>query len=164
MKEFINSKEHAAIMNDCKLADVWIKEASFVSYGDNVFTYECEDGSFIHEFSFISDDLLLDKMEICELLHLKNVKYFRHRVFLVEGDRMMLKTGYKFYTDPPSTYPQLVDGIVTISKDDLIDTLIEYVNDCINTDGENVTIDKSAEKFINEVFENIAKYQKNDTI
>ena len=47
------------------------------------------------------------------------------------------------------------DGIVTISKGDLIDTLIEYVNDCIGTDGENVTIDKSAEKFIDEVFENI---------
>ncbi len=56
------------------------------------------------------------------------------------------------------------DGIVTISKDDLIDTLIEYVNECIGTDGENVTIDKSAETFINELFLNIAKHQNNDTI
>jgi hypothetical protein len=47
------------------------------------------------------------------------------------------------------------DGIVTISKDDLIDTLIEYVNDCIGTDGENVTIDKSANDYINELFNNI---------
>jgi hypothetical protein len=47
------------------------------------------------------------------------------------------------------------DGIVTISKDDLIDTLIEYVNDCIGTDGENVTIDKSAKDYINELFTNI---------
>jgi len=56
------------------------------------------------------------------------------------------------------------EGIVTISKGDLIDTLIEYVNQCIGTDGENVTIDISAEKFINELFDYIAKHQNNDTI
>jgi hypothetical protein len=164
MKEFINSEEHAAIMNDCKLAGIWEKEAAFASYSDNVFTYEYEDSDYLHEFSFIADDSLLEKLEVCELMHLRNVKYFQYRAFEIHGEKLLAKSGYKTYTDPPSTYPQLVDGIVTISKGDLIDTLIEYVNDCIGTDGENVTIDVSAEKFINELFEYIAKHQNNDTI
>ena len=67
--------------------DIYNQIAKFVCFSDNVFTYVytihmSELNTEKHEFCFICDDILLSEMTIENLLNLKRLSFFSHRVYL----------------------------------------------------------------------------------
>jgi hypothetical protein len=69
------------VKKEMLLNNVYYKKAKFQCFADETFTYSYSNHSFMYEFSFICEDILLDKLTIKELLELKNVKFFRNRIF-----------------------------------------------------------------------------------
>jgi hypothetical protein len=69
------------VKTDMKFAGVYSKKAEFKCFSDNMFTYGYSDNTSFFEFTFMCDDMLLDKMKIKELLKLKNLQWFGNRIF-----------------------------------------------------------------------------------
>ena len=55
-------------------------KVAFKCYDSSIFSYylKCDDG-FEYEINIISDDTLLDKMEILDLINMKRLEFFQYR-------------------------------------------------------------------------------------
>lgn len=84
------------IIEEFKLINLMDKTAVFACFDEGMFTYMVDDDVLIHEISFHAEDTLLDKMKVSDLVNLKRLEYFDHRIFAKEGfgtDSQVL--GYK---------------------------------------------------------------------
>jgi hypothetical protein len=82
MEQFKESKCYVKIKNELHSLQIEKEIANFDCYVDNIFSYYYyHDDNLMHEFSIICDDIMLSKMHILELLELKHILYFSHRVY-----------------------------------------------------------------------------------
>jgi hypothetical protein len=82
MEQFKESEAYQEIKKEFHYLEIEKQTANFDCYVDGLFCYYYrQDDYFLHEFSIISDDIMLSNMPILELLDLKRVKYFSHAVY-----------------------------------------------------------------------------------
>lgn len=58
------------------------KYSQFECFSDNIATFSYIDGDVYHEFSIITDDNFDKSMLIFDLLNLKNISYFQHKIYI----------------------------------------------------------------------------------
>lgn len=76
-------KDLDIIRKECEIANILHLVAKFTSYNDSIFGYEVViNDTEMHEFTFICDDTLLSEMKVEELLNLRRLAFFSHRVFI----------------------------------------------------------------------------------
>ena len=58
------------------------KYSQFECFSDNKATFKYIDGDVYHEFIIITDDSFDKSMLIFDLLNLKNISYFQHKIYI----------------------------------------------------------------------------------
>ena len=97
MKKFKCSKEYTQILNECSKVKILNEECVFECYDQNMFTYSINKNNTYHEFTFVCEDTLIKYLTVQELLLLKNIKYFSHKIWLTDTNGDLEQIGEKIY-------------------------------------------------------------------
>jgi len=86
MEQFNQSEEYKYIISDLKQFDIINDVCTFECFTDGIATFSLIKDKFYHEFSFITDRDFMREMEVDELLTLKGLIFFGHRIFNYENN------------------------------------------------------------------------------
>lgn len=87
---FHNSDQIADITLEIQKDSSALEYAKFACFSDNTFVFEHKNSLIHQEFSFISTDDIVRKMEIFDILNLKDIKYFFYRKWKGKGSQKTL--------------------------------------------------------------------------
>lgn len=100
IEKFKDSKYYQDVFNEFSVCNILESNFNFECSDSNIFTFGLHHQDVYHEVNFKTDDTVMSEMTGLELINLKRISFFNHRVFLLEEDGKKSVAGQIKWTQP----------------------------------------------------------------